>query len=119
MSYLLDGHEYKAINRTVLAVVKKYITENPEITYQELKKVFPDNLQGSTGVIKNKIDYEEFLARTSTGDRRFFKDNILKIKDDDIYVCTEWGDDGRSGKGNIRPFISYTNKRLNYGVKII
>lgn len=40
MSYYLDGIEIKALNRTVLAVVKKYINEHKQVTYQELKKYF-------------------------------------------------------------------------------
>ena len=115
MSYILDGRKYNAINRIVLAVVEKYITENPAVTYENLKKIFPDELQGSTGVIKNKIEYDTFVARTTTGATRFFRNNILKIKDDDIYVCTQWGGDLQDGrKGNKNTFFEYVKNTLKY-----
>jgi len=58
MNYYLDGLKIKAFNRTVLEVVKRYINQNKQATYNELKDVFPHELQGSIGVIKNQNDYD-------------------------------------------------------------
>ena len=91
MSYYLDGIEIKALNRTVLAVVKKYINEHKQVTYKKLKEIFPDSLQGSIGVLKNQSDYDDYINRTTTGEKRFFLDEIFEISNDKIYVCTEWG----------------------------
>lgn len=115
MSYYLDGQEYKAINRTVLAIVKKYIKENPSVSYSKLKEVFPDSLQGSIGVLKNKADYDEYKKRTSTGNRRFFIDDVLKIDDDEIYICSQWSGDLANGtEGNKDNIFNHAKNILKY-----
>lgn len=117
MKYYLNDVEYNAINRTVLAVVKKYIKEHPDTTYEELKQIFPDNLQGSIGVIKNEADYIEFSQRTETGEKRFFIDEPILLKNDKVYVCTQWGGDLKSGKkGNKDSFFRYVEEKLKYRI---
>lgn len=115
MSYYLDGIEIKALNRTVLAVVKKYINEHKQVTYKKLKEIFPDSLQGSIGVLKNQSDYDDYINRTTTGEKRFFLDEIFEISNDKIYVCTEWGGDLKNGKeGNKNKFLEYVRNYLKY-----
>ena len=117
MSYYLDGIEIKALNRTVLAVVRKYINEHEQVTYQELKEIFPDSLQGSIGVLKNQSDYNNYVNSTTTGQRRFFLDEVIEIINDKIYVCTEWGGDLRNGKeGNKYKFFEYVVNNLKYNL---
>jgi 5-methylcytosine-specific restriction protein B len=117
MSYYLDGIEIKALNRTVLAVVKKYINEHKQVTYQELKEIFPDSLQGSIGVLKNQSDYDNYINSTTTGQRRFFLDEIIEIFNDKIYICTEWGGDLKNGKeGNKNKFFDYVVNNLKYNL---
>lgn len=49
-----DQTQYKFNNgilakgRLVLEIVKQYVKDNPKITYQELKNIFPDNLQANS-----------------------------------------------------------------------
>lgn len=115
MSYYLDGIEIKALNRTVLAVVKKYINENKQVTYKELKEIFPDSLQGNIGVLKNQSDYANYINRTTTGQKRFFLDEIIEIFNDKIYVCKYWGEYIKNGKnGNKNEFLEYVRNHLKY-----
>ena len=77
-------------NRLVLAVVKAYVKDTPAITYDKLKKVFPDILQGSYGVFM-KSSAARKIYNDSSRWRHFHKrgENI-KINGARISVCTEW-----------------------------
>lgn len=67
----------------------------PNITYEELEKAFPRELQGSYGVIarmsfiKNKQQNGyDFMGRYFTDDS-----HLLQTKDGTIFaVCNQWGD---------------------------
>ncbi|MFW9626617.1 MAG: McrB family protein [Sulfurospirillum sp.] len=94
--YHFNGKKHLPKNRLVLEVIKKYIQDNPSIAYSELLKVFPDNLQGSIGVLKNETDLSEWEKNkkdTNKRDVRFFtkNDEFLSLNNEKIYVCTEWG----------------------------
>lgn len=76
-------------NRLVLAVVHAYVRDNPNITREALKTVFPKSLQGSIGV----VEFEEIAKLRSDYTVRFFTkdDEIIHLDDGDMYVCTQWG----------------------------
>ena len=68
--YKLDGQLYGK-GRIVQAVVRKYVTENPKVTYKQLKEVFPDELLNRFGIFQ-----DETTARSLSGarDRYFLKE---------------------------------------------
>lgn len=76
-------------NRLVLAVVQAYVRDNPNITREALKTVFPKSLQGSIGV----VEFEEIAKLRPDYTVRFFTkdDEIIHLDDGDMYVCTQWG----------------------------
>ncbi len=97
--FLYNGEKYNK-GRLVLAVIKDFVAENKMITFTELKKFFPDQLQGSSGVFKTKEQALEIYDRT--GYKRYYiKDNeFIKLGDGNVIaVTTQWG------KGNIYKFI--------------
>ena len=80
-------------NRFVLEFVKLYISEHPA-DFNELKKVFKDELQGSIGVINRLDDVEIKYANKS--DKRHFVENeeVLRSRDGVAFVVsTQWGKD--------------------------
>jgi len=117
--YLVNGVEVKSKNRVVLEVVKQYIKQYPNISYNELKKIFNDELQGSIGVIKNESDMIRWESdgRKDNRDKRFFTNNqdILKLNNENIYVCTEWGNSGTLH--NFSNFIKYAEEELDFDIK--
>nr|OEJ78547.1 hypothetical protein A5482_12600 [Cyanobacterium sp. IPPAS B-1200] len=74
-------------NRLVLAVVTEYMKRNPRTTFTELKTIFPDNIQGSWGVVKQ-------LSAIADKDKpRYFtkeEEIILDGNQEKIVVCTQW-----------------------------
>ena len=86
--YMFEGNVYLK-NRLVLAVVQKYVKENPSVASAELKQIFSKSLQGSIGVVENV----EIATLRHDFDVRFFtKDNeMIRLNDGDMYVCNQWG----------------------------
>ncbi|MBQ9777832.1 MAG: hypothetical protein IJW22_02795 [Clostridia bacterium] len=76
-------------NRLVLATVRAYLRDNPDITREELKCVFPKSLQGSIGVVENA----ELAQMRPDYTIRFFAkpEETLHLCDGDMYVCSQWG----------------------------
>ena len=83
-------------NRLDLEVVKKYVSEHSGITFDELRDVFYDKLQGSFGVVRMKSDIEQQKQI-----RYFYKDEDTITLDDGtkVAVSNQWG------KDNIKAFV--------------
>lgn len=93
--YIIDGRTCLK-NRLVLEVVKKYVAEHSGITFDELRDVFYDKLQGSFGVVRMKSDIERQKQI-----RYFYKDADTITLDDGakVVVSNQWG------KDNIKAFV--------------
>ena len=88
--YLFNGNVYGK-GRLVLALVKKYVEDNPDITYANLEKIFPKKLEGSRGVFDSLEKAKEIYNR-SNRKRHFIKpEEIIMLKDTKIVVSTQWG----------------------------
>ncbi|MCW7551092.1 hypothetical protein NX722_00125 [Endozoicomonas gorgoniicola] len=86
-------------SRLVHAVIREHVLANPDISYEELKHLFPKSIQGSTGVF-NDSEYVEEKYKGKTNKRHFIKDNdLIQLTDCKITVSTEWG------AGNINGFL--------------
>ena len=98
-------------NRLVLAVVRAYLRDNPDITCEELKTVFPKSLQGSIGV----VEQAEIAQMRPDYSVRFFPkpEEVLHLTNGDMYVCSQWG------ILNIPNFIKIATNHLNYRIESI
>ena len=86
--YMFNGNIYLK-NRLVLAVIKEFIVQNPNITCGELKAAFNKSLQGSIGVVE-----DEMIAKQRKDYQvRFFSkdDEIIRLTDGNMFVCSQWG----------------------------
>ncbi len=102
--YVFNGQKYQK-NRLVLAVIKDYVGKKPTVTYNSLKSLFPDHLQGR----------ETFTTETEAKqkkDRRNFIDSseLITLSDSTIAVSTQWG------LSNIKPFIEHC-KKMNIEIR--
>lgn len=97
-------------NRLVLAVVKQYVKDNSPIVFEDLKNIFPDNLQGSLGVVRPRSEAQKIMDEGGIP-RHFLKDNeLISLEDMDVAVCNQWG------IGNINKFIKRSIE-LKYEIK--
>lgn len=106
--YSFDGKTFGK-GRLVLAVVRKFVEDHPEITYSELAKAFPKETQGSIGVFTLKNDADKIYASASRKRHFIEPDEIIKLKDAVIAVCTQWG------SRNIEKFLPVARR---HGFKI-
>lgn len=93
--YIFDGYLCLK-NRLVQEVVKKYVSEHQQITFDELKNIFCDKVQGSFGIVRKKDDIEP-----QKENRYFFKeeDTIYLADNSSVVVSNQWD------KDNIKAFI--------------
>ena len=102
--YSFEGKTFGK-GRLVLAVVRKYVQDHPEISFAELTKAFPKEIQGSFGVIALKNEADKIYASTSI--KRYFiePDEAIQLKDATIAVSNEWG------SRNIEKFLPVARKQ--------
>jgi hypothetical protein len=107
--YLFNGSMYGK-GRLVLAVVRKYVTDNPDTSFDQLQSIFPKSIQGSFGVF-NLYDHVQGKYSGKQHKRHFVKpEEIIQLTDAQVVVCTEWG------VVNIGNFLDIVNE-LGYDVK--
>lgn len=93
--------------RLVNKVVRSYVEDNPIISYAELEKVFPQNLQGSIGVFNTKENAQEIYDRTGHKRHYLKPDELVKLSDSTIATSNQWGIQ------NITHFIRHVNNLSN------
>lgn len=77
--------------RLVLAIIKQHITSNPDISYSELEKIFPQSCQGSKGVFAT-AEIANGIYTTSGKKRHFLEpQELIKLSDCTIAVSSQWG----------------------------
>jgi len=105
--YFFDNEKYNK-GKLVLAVMKNHVLLNESLTYSELKRDFPDTLQGSFGVFTTKEKAQRKYEQT--GHKRYYinKEELIMLEDKtEIVVSNQWG------IGNINNFIKHA-KELGY-----
>lgn len=109
--YVFNDKTYTK-NRLILAVVTSYVISHPKTTFGELKKLFPDQLQGKNryGVFTSVEEAETIYA--DTGYKRHFiePDEVIELKDKKIAVCNQWG------RRNIKNFLGKASE-LGFQIK--
>ncbi len=108
-TYIFEGKAFSK-SRLVLAVVKKYVDDNPSITYSDLKAAFPDNLIGNKkGVIKLDSEVSD-KDKGIGGHKRYFVDDPISVGSEKVLVCTQWK------KDNITVFIDHVVNKFGYDI---
>ena len=108
--YIFEGNTYGK-SRLVLAVVKKYVDEHHPATFDELKKAFPDSLQGSLGVVRRIEDVSEKYKGVG-GVKRYFVDDVIVLASGErVIVCTQFG------APNTEKFVDHAVNDLGYTIE--
>ena len=100
--YMVNGNGPYCKNRTVEAAVKLYLEKNNDTTIDELKKIFPDNLRRTFGVIRSCHD--EIKDKT-----RYFEAEHPETKEK-FFICNQWGQ-------YTNDFVDYVNA-AKLGIRI-
>jgi len=108
--FIFNNEEFNK-GRLVHKVVKEYVNGNEGVTFAKLKKVFPDNIQGSFGVFDTKAKAEEIYSRWGHKRHYIKPEEFIELEDEVISTCTQWG------PPNITKFIS-ASKKLGFKIKV-
>lgn len=111
------------LNSFVFAVVKDYVAEHGEITFEQLRLIFPDELQNNTarpGTILLGVfaTIQTAMEIKQHAGLRYFVENNKQIVLRDgatIVVSDQWGSDG--ARANVQRFIERV-KSLGENLKI-
>lgn len=110
--YTFNGKAYKK-GRLVHAVVQDFVAKNPEMTFDALKKAFPNEWQAVNPNQRNRAVFvrlsdAELLYKNKGHKRHFLKEeDTIQLLDEIIAVSNQWG------IGNIGNFIAGANKSHN------
>ena len=107
--YQYNGQELGK-GRLVLEIVKNYVKNNPGIIFDELIKVFPNQLQGSINTIERLKDAQVRYEKSKHKRHFLNESDIIELKDGPIAVCSQWG------IGNIDNFIKQC-KKMNIDIQ--
>ncbi|WP_202927855.1 hypothetical protein [Cyclobacterium roseum] len=101
--FIFKGKEYNK-GRLVNEVVRAHVERNPDITYSELKRDFPDHLQGSFGVIDLTSNAEDIFQRWGHKRHYIKEEEVIQLQDQTISTCNQWNPE------NIKSFIQQAEK---------
>ena len=110
--YTFKGEAF-AKGRLVHAVIKNYVTQNPDTTFDGLKNAFPDEWQSDKPNQRNRavfvrLSEAEELFKNKGHRRHFFKEGeTIQLSDEIIAVSNQWG------IGNIGNFVDGANRSHN------
>ena len=94
--YNVEGLGENLNKRQLVSTIVKDWAEKNKPTLEELQKVFPDEIQGSKGVVKKEVDIKD--------PKRYNMKEPIKIKNGaHVVVSNQWGD-------NIEGFIAASEK---------
>lgn len=92
--FSLNGSEPMGKNRSVLETVRRFISQFPDATYEDVEEMFPQRLQGSYGVVRTIGDITDRCAKNKSEGDRWFLDptEVLSAGDGTRFaVSKEWG----------------------------
>ena len=110
--YTFKGKAF-AKGRLVHAVVQDFVVKNPNITFDDLKKAFPDEWHSDKPNQRNRAVFvrlsdAEQLFKDKGHRRHFFKEGeAIQLSDEIIAVSNQWG------IGNIGNFVDGANQSHN------
>lgn len=93
--YALDGRTGMfGKGKFVREIVARFVENNPTFTYNQLKQIFPDRMQGSYGVIRSLDELEKSTHNRKDLATRYVMDKDKQLISSDgvrFVVCTQWG----------------------------
>ncbi len=108
--FIFEGKEFNK-GRLVNAVIKAHVEKTPEITFSELKRDFPDSIQGSFGVFDLTAKAEDIFQRWGHKRHYIKEEEVIKLQDQTISTCTQWNPE------NIKGFIDQA-RRLGWIIEV-
>ena len=111
--YTFKGSKPLSKRMAVFEVIKKFIESYPDITFEDIRAFFPNELQGSYGVITTEDDYNNRMAKGQDVERRYFSDSPLtNSRGEKFYVCGEWGNNFSNFQKHVKDKLGWEIEEL-------
>ena len=110
-TYNFNGKKNLKKRNLVKEIIQKYIKDNPNIDYHQLKNIFNDKELKKKKIILDKNDYLDWKKDKKDKQDRYFPPIVLGNKE--IFINNQWGVD------NITKFIEMAKRKFNYEIEIV
>jgi len=108
--YSFNGQSY-GVGRLALAIVKKYVQDNPRVSIVKIKEVFKENEIQPRYKILTEIPKARKIATETGRERHYLKDTeVVSINGKKYAITNQWS------KDNIKPLIAIA-KSLRYTIR--
>ncbi len=113
--YTYGGRNGHALKNIVYDIIEKYLSENRDVTYNDLKSKF-NHLHGSK-VVLNAEDYAQWLSDGyENKTQRYFSETVAN-DNDTFYILNQWEFNNLDSSGV--QFIEYAKKNLSYHIEVL
>ena len=111
--YIFEDEVYSK-RMLVLEIVKRTVRDRKIEDPLELRKIFPDGIQGSLGVVKSARWAEKY---SDAKKRFFFKDeDVITLQGQPFVVCSQWDVKNISRFLKVVETLGYNIQCVNYNV---
>lgn len=108
-TYSLNGGEFLNKRRFALALVRQYVDDNPDATYEDLKEVFVPEIISGRGVLRSIMDLDDLKQEEIPKRYMMADEDLITLKSDDIItVCSQWNLERIEKMVNIAEALGYT-----------
>lgn len=94
-NFSFDGKNYHSKRNFVLRLIKQYVKDNPNTTFDDLEKVFPsDIISKNRGVVRPLTLVRKWIENNPDVEKRYCtkSDEIITLKDGmQVVVHNQWG----------------------------
>jgi len=105
-----NEEEYVGKRPLAKKIIEKYLKDNPDKSYDELKKVFAFKASNSTDVLLSEEDYLKWKKGKNDKQDRYFKPPF-QYGNDILYINNQWGID------TIEPLIAKAKNKFGYSIE--
>ena len=93
--FSFDGKEYYSKKKFVLMLIKQYVVDNPDITIEDLERIFPSEIiSKNRGVVRPLETVREWIKENPDVETRYCmkEDEIISLKNGmKVVVHNQWG----------------------------
>jgi len=114
-----DKTKYKFNGKTNLGkralakeIIFKYLIENPDKNYKELKEIFNLKASNSHEVVFNQLDYTKYKSGKIDSQERYFPP-ITRNNGEKLYIANNWS------INSIPPLIEKATDEFGYSIEIV
>jgi len=109
--YNFNGKKNLGKRPLVKELISKYLLDNPNKSYEELKKIFSFNASNNHRIIFNKVDYDKWKSGKKDSHERYFPP--VNHNGEQIYIANNWS------INSIQPLIEKAKNEFHYEIEVI